>query len=337
MSLLSYVLKRVAAYVIIFVAATTFIWLLIRFAPGDPALASAMRVMMAPGVSYTKEQMEEFRRRAIEMLGWNLPLHEQYILFWRKLLAGDLGYSTYYSAPVAPKIRELLVRDLLLLSPAAVVSWFLGNWLGAWAARYRKLDKVLLPLLYMLTSTPYFLLGLVLAYTLGVVYPVFKPTLTSSDIDLFLAAPSLETFKRFLHAYTLPFLSLVLVSMGGWASGMRSLMMYELETNYARFLETLGFSDRKVAGYALRHAINPQVTGLGIQFGTIIVGGIAISSIFNYPGAGIGLIYAINFRDVFLLQGIIIVYIAMVLVACFIVDLVYVILDPRTRLGMMGG
>lgn len=336
MSLVKFLVKRAAAYAAIFIAAVTFIWLLVRFAPGDPALASVMRLMIAPGVSYTEEQIQEFRRRAIEMLGWNLPLHEQYLLFWSKLLRWDLGYSTYYSAPVASKIGELIVRDLLLLSPATVVGWFLGNWVGALAARFRKLDKVLLPVLYVLTSTPYFLLGLVLAYSLGVVFPVFKPTVTSSDIDALITSPSLETLQRFLKAYTLPFLSVVAVSLGGWASGMRSLMMYELESNYARFLEALGFSSRAVASYAMRHAINPQITGLGIQFGTIILGGIAISAIFNYPGAGIALIYAINFKDIFLLQGIIIVYVAMVLAACLIVDLVYVVVDPRIRIGVMG-
>ena len=337
MGFVSYIVKRLVMYLAVFVLAVTFVWLLIRFAPGDPALANVMRSMMAPGVRYTEEQIEEFRRRAIEFLGWNLPLHEQYILFWKRLLAGDLGYSTYYSDYVAPMLGKLIVRDLLLLTPVTIVSWVLGNWLGAIAARYRKLDRFLLPVLYVLTAAPYFLFGLALAYLLGVVQPVFKPTVTSTDIDAFLASPSLETLRNFLHAYTLPFLSMLAVSMGGWASGMRSLMMYELSSNYSKFLESLGFSERRVASYAMRHAINPQVTGLGIQFGTIILGGIAISSIFNYPGAGIALIYAINYKDVFLLQGIIVVYTLMVIVASFAVDLVYVLLDPRIRIGVTGG
>jgi peptide/nickel transport system permease protein len=336
MSVKSYILKRGATYLVVFVIAITIVWLLIRFAPGDPALTNVMRSMMAPGVRYTEEQIEEYRRRAIEFLGWNLPLPQQYALFWSRLIMGDLGYSTYFSAPVTSKLREILVRDLLLLTPSVLVSWFIGNYIGALAARNRKLDKFLLPIFYVLTATPYFLLGLLFAYELGVVYPVFKATIMSSDIDAIFTTFSWETLTNFLKAYTLPFLSLTLIAIGGWASGMRSMMIHELGSNYSRYMEMLGFSDRKIAEYAFRYAINPQISGLGIQLGTIIVAGIVVSSVFNYPGAGIALIYAINFRDVFLIQGIIVAYTLMVIVANFIVDILYAMLDPRIRLGISG-
>lgn len=337
MSLKMYLMKRGLTYVFVFILAMTVVWVLIRFAPGDPALVNVMRSMIAPGVRYTEEQIQVFKQRAIEMLGWNLPLHQQYISFWMRLFMGDMGWSTYFSAPVAPKLMKIITYDLMLIAPAIVISWFLGNWIGAIAARSKRLDRVLIPIIYTLTAIPYFLLGLALAYMLGVIYPVFKPTITSSDIEVFLTSPSLETFAGFLKAYTLPFTSMILVSLGGWASGMRALMIYELESNYARYMEMLGFSGRKVAGYAFRYAINPQITGLGIQLGTAIVAGIVISSVFNYPGAGIALIYAINYKDVFLIQGIAVFYTLMVIIANFIVDILYAVIDPRIRLGMMGG
>ncbi|MEM4535475.1 MAG: ABC transporter permease, partial [Desulfurococcaceae archaeon] len=190
--------------------------------------------------------------------------------------------------------------------------------------------------IYVLTATPYFLFGLIMVYTLGVELRVFRPVITSSDIMNFLVNPNLRTFTRFLEAYTLPFISLVLVSMGGWASGMRTLMIYELESNYARYLEFMGISDRRIASYAFRYAINPQITGLGIQLGTVIVAGLAFSAIFNYPGAGIALIYAINYRDIFLIQGIVIAYTLMVIVFNFVIDVLYVLIDPRLRHGMIG-
>lgn len=336
MSLKTYLAKRAIIYLVVFVVAVTIVWLLTRFAPGDPALTALMRFMMAPGVRYTEEQIAIFRQRAIETLGLNLPVHEQYILFWRKLLTGDLGYSTYFSAPVIDKLKEVATYDLLLIAPAILVSWFLGNWLGAIAARHRAADRILIPVIYVLTATPYFLFGLVMVYIFGVVYGIFKPTITTIDITGVLNNPSLETFITFLKAYTLPFISLVLVSMGGWASGMRTLMIYELESNYAKYMEALGFSSRKISSYAFRYAINPQISGLGIQLGTVIIAGLALSSIFNYPGAGIALIYAINYRDIFLIQGIAIFYTLMVIAANFIIDLFYVIFDPRLRLGFMG-
>ncbi|MEM3893343.1 MAG: ABC transporter permease [Thermofilum sp.] len=337
MSLLAYLARRILIYVLVFVISASLVWALVRFAPGDPALTSFLRVMMAPGVTYTPEQVEGIKRQAIELLGLNLPLHEQYALFWRKMLAGDLGYSTYFMAPVSEKLREYLVHDLILIAPAIVVSWFLGNYIGALAARYKSLDRVLVPVIYILTATPYFIFGLVMVYTLGVTLGVFKPIISSTDIKSFLYSPSPQTFYEFMKAYTLPFLSLVLVSMGGWASGMRTLMTYELESNYARYMESLGFSGRKVASYAFRYAINPQITGLGIQLGTVIVAGLALSGIFNYPGAGIALIYAINFRDIFLIQGIAIVYTLMVIIFNFVIDVLYVVIDHRLRHGMMGG
>lgn len=336
MSLRRYLLKRGLTYLVVFVISVTIVWLLVRFAPGDPALSAIMRSFMVPGVRYTEEQIEEFKQRARAMLGLDLPLYEQYRLFWARLLQGDLGWSMYYSASVAPKLVEILMYDLILITPAVIVSWFLGNWVGALAARYKKLDKVLIPVIYVLTSIPYFLIGLVLAYLLAVEYQMFKPMITTTDINAFIRTPSFETFVNFLKAYTLPFLSMVLVSLGGWASGMRTLMIYELESNYARFMESLGFSERRIANYAFRYAINPQITGLGIQIGTIIVAGIVVSSVFNYPGAGIALIYAINFRDIFLIQGITIFYTLMVIVANFIIDIIYALIDPRTRLGVVG-
>ena len=117
---------------------------------------------------------------------------------------------------------------------------------------------------------------------------------------------------------------------------MRTLMIYELESNYARYLEFMGISDRRIASYAFRYAINPQITGLGIQLGTVIVAGLAFSAIFNYPGAGIALIYAINYRDIFLIQGIVIAYTLMVIVFNFVIDVLYVLIDPRLRHGMIG-
>lgn len=336
MSLRKYLIRRAIIYAVVFVTSTTIVWWLVRAAPGDAALTSVMRSMMAPGYTYTEEQIREFRRRAIEMLGFNLPLHEQYMIFWWRLFTGDWGWSTYYAAPAFPKLSELVFYDLILLTPAILVSWFLGNWIGALIARYKKTEKILVPVVYVLTSTPYFLFGLLMVYLLGVVFEVFKPTISTTDILGLFANPSLATIYEFLRAYTLPFLSLVLISMGGWASGMRTLMIYELESNYAKYMESLGFSNRRISGYAFRYAINPQVTGLGIQLGAVIVAGLALSSIFNYPGTGIALIYAINYRDIFLIQGIAIFYTLMVVMANFIIDVLYIVIDPRLRLGLAG-
>jgi len=276
------------------------------------------------------------------MLGYDKPLIIQYFTYVYRVLTGDLGVSTYFATPVADKLRELVFNDLILLTPAIIVSWFIGNYLGALAAKYKTLDKILVPVIYVLTATPYFLFGLVMIYFVGIEANqyfggFFKPVLSSIDIKAFLTNPSYSTFIEFMRAYTLPFLSLVLVSTGGWASGMRTLMIYELESNYARYMESIGFSDKKISSYAFRYAINPQITGLGVQLGTLIVAGLALTSVFNYPGTGIALIYAINFRDIFLIQGIAIIYTIMVIAFNFLIDILYILIDPRIRHGFLGG
>ncbi|ADM28663.1 binding-protein-dependent transport systems inner membrane component [Ignisphaera aggregans DSM 17230] len=336
MSLRIYIVKRALLYLIVFIVANTIIWALIRLAPGDPALMAISRVVMTPGVQLPPEVVRNLTEMYRHRLGLDRPPLEQYLVYWYNLFRGYFGVSTMVGENILGTIIVRLRNDILLLVPVTIVSWFLGNWIGALAARYRRLDKALVPIIYILTSIPYFLMGLLLGYLLGVVNPVFTPTITSTDIEAFLGSPSWTTFTRFINAYTLPFLSMLLVSMGGWASGMRTLMIYEMESNYARYMESLGFSDRRVASYAFRYALNPQISGLGIQLGTMIVAGIVISSVFNYPGAGILLIYAINYRDVFLIQAIAVIYTLMAIAANFLVDLVYALIDPRIRLGVVG-
>jgi len=336
MSLWLYIAKRGLMYLVVFVGATTVVWALIRLAPGDPALMAISRAIMTPGVQLPPEVVRELIDMYRHRLGLDRPLPEQYLVFWSNLLRGYFGVSTMVGENIMGEIIVRLRNDVILLVPSTIVSWFLGNYIGAVAARYKKLDKVLVPIIYILTATPYFLMGLLLGYLLGVAYPVLPPTITSTDIETFLQNPSWQTFTRFISTYTLPFLSMLLVSLGGWASGMRTLMIYEMESNYARYLESLGFSERRVASYAFRYALNPQIAGLGIQLGTLITAGLAVSSVFNYPGAGILLIYAINYRDVFLIQAIALIYITTVIVANFIVDIIYALIDPRIRLGVVG-
>ena len=127
-----------------------------------------------------------------------------------------------------------------------------------------------------------------------------------------------------------------LVSLGGWAIGMRNLVIYELENDSSRYLRALGASERVVRGYAYRNASLPQLSGLALQLGVVIGGNVVTEYAFNYPGLGALIFHAISNQDFFLLQGIFIFIVIGVLIANFIIDLVYVAVDPRTRLSMQG-
>jgi peptide/nickel transport system permease protein len=118
---------------------------------------------------------------------------------------------------------------------------------------------------------------------------------------------------------------------------MRNLIIYELEADYAHYLGALGAPQRLVRGYAFRNAVLPQVTGLALQLGVIVGGAVVTEIVFDYRGLGYLVLEAIKASDLFLLQGIFLFIVIGVLVANFIIDVVYVLVDPRTRVGMGSG
>lgn len=140
-----------------------------------------------------------------------------------------------------------------------------------------------------------------------------------------------------LHHWLLPFLSLFLVQLGGWAIGMRNLIIYELESDYSNYMDALGAPKKLVRGYAFRNAMLPQVTGVALQLGTVVGGALVTEMVFAYPGLGRLILSAIQSQDYFLLQGVMLFIVIGVLAANFIIDIVYVLIDPRTRTGMTGG
>ena len=147
---------------------------------------------------------------------------------------------------------------------------------------------------------------------------------------------SAEFLASLARHWFLPFLSLFLVAFGGWAIGMRNMVIYELEADYCHYLEALGAPRRLVRRYAFRNALLPQLTGLALQLGVLVAGALVTEIVFSYPGLGYLILQAINNQDFFLIQGAFLFIIIGVLAANFLVDIVYVLVDPRTRTGMRG-
>lgn len=322
-----YFRRKLTVYFITFFFAVTIDWVIPRFMPGDPVQTMLSRAAL--------------RREAVEVLysyynrvfGFDLPLWRQYLNFWLSLLHGDLGISLLlFPQPVSRVIMRAVPYDIFLLVPAILISWWAGNWFGAFAARNRRLDAIL-PVGYILTATPYMWLAILLAWALGVVFRIF-PTAGAYSFDL-VPHLSWRFVSDLLHHWFLPFLSLFLVMFGGWAIGMRNMIIYELEADYARYLESLGVPRRLIRRYAFRNAVLPQITGLALQLGVIFGGAVATEIVFSYPGIGYLLLQAIQNQDFFLIQGCFLFIILGVLLANFIIDIVYVIVDPRTRIGMV--
>jgi peptide/nickel transport system permease protein len=263
------------------------------------------------------------------------PLWQQYLNFWWGLLHGDLGPSiAYVGSTVSDLIWAALPYTLALLVPAIVLSYIAGNRVGAMAARRKVLDNTVLPFAYILTATPYVFLALLLAYFVAFQWELL-PVSGAYDFSV-QPAWTWEFTRSFLSHWILPFLSLFLVSFGGWAIGMRNLIIYELEADYANYLQALGAPSKLVRKYAYGNAVLPQMTGLALALGVIVGGALVTEIVFGYPGVGTLLLTAIQNRDYFLLQGIFLFIIVGVLIANFLVDIAYVIVDPRTRSGLQG-
>jgi peptide/nickel transport system permease protein len=271
-----------------------------------------------------------------QAFGTNLPLWQQYLHYWQGLLTGHLGVSyTNFPSQVSTLIAQALPYTLALLVPAITLSYILGNRLGAAAARRRGLDNTVLPAGYIFQAMPYPWVALIVPYVLAVVWHVF-PLSGGYSLNLLPSWSWAFTWSLLTHWF-LPFLTVFIVSLGGWAIGMRNLVIYELENDNSRYLRALGAKERVVRRYAYRNASLPQLSGLALQLGVVVGGNIVTEIAFQYPGLGHLLYQAITNKDYFLLQGIFIFIIIGVLVANFIIDLVFITVDPRTRLSMQGG
>jgi peptide/nickel transport system permease protein len=134
----------------------------------------------------------------------------------------------------------------------------------------------------------------------------------------------------------LPFVSLTLGTIGGWAIGMRVLVIYELRSDYVNYADSLGLSDQKVLGYIFRNSMLPQIAGLALMTGMVLGGGIITERVFNYPGTGSLIVRSLSTLDYPLIQGVFMFLIITLLVANFLVDLIYAYVDPRIRTGYIG-
>ncbi|NMC11436.1 MAG: ABC transporter permease [Chloroflexi bacterium] len=324
-----YFRRKLLIYLLTFFVAVTLDWCIPRFMPGNPIDILISRAGLRGSAVQT---MYDYYTR---VFGLDQPIWKQYLNFWASLFKGDLGISIYlFPTPVSKVIAGAVPYDLFLLIPSTLLSWIIGNNFGAFAARSKQLDNTLLPFSYILSATPYMWLGIILAWAFCIVFRIFplaggysfamKPNLSFAFIG------------SLLSHWVLPFLSLFIVQLGGWAIGMRNMIIYELESDYSHYLKTLGSPNRLIRKYAFNNAILPQITGLALKLGEVVAGALATEVVFAYPGIGYLILQAIHNEDYFLLQGCFLFIIIGVLAANFIIDIVYLLVDPRMRAGMQG-
>ena len=325
-----YFARKLLTYGLTFFVAVTINWLIPRFMPGDPVQSMIARAGLRAGAA---EAMTGYYMQAF---GLDVPLWQQYVSFWAAVLRGDLGVSIWlFPQPVTGILLRGIPYTLALVLPAVLLSWWAGNRFGAFAARNRLLDNTVLPLGYILRATPEMWLGILLAWVLGIqlgLFPIAGAYAFSLRPDW-----SWVFVRSLVRHWFLPFASLFIVYFGGWAIGMRNLVIYEYEADYARYLHALGAPRRLIRRYAFRNAVLPQITGLALQLGVVVGGALVTEIVFAYPGLGHLIFEAIRNQDYFLLQGAVLFIVIGVLIANFLIDIAYVIVDPRTRVGVMGG
>jgi len=330
--LLRYLIRKVVFALAALVFFVSVIFALPRLIPGNPVGVLVSKLALQGQTDPAR--IQAVYRDFMDEFGIGLPLWEQFTGFVTQLLRGDLGTSiSMYPRKVTEILAIYLPWTVALLLPAILVSWVLGNYLGALVAwrRGTLLDKLVTPILLTVSRIPFYWFAMLMLFAFAVYLRLFPIGGTYS----WGLTPSLtwDFVGNYLRHYTLPFLTWVVICLGGWAVGMRSMMIYELGSDYVLSADTLGLPQRKLLRYAFRSACLPQVTELGLNFGFMLSGSLLLELVFNYRGMGSITFQALSALDYPLIQGIFIVLAAAVILANLAVDFIYGFIDPRIRTG----
>ena len=329
----TYALKRLIQFALVVFIGINLAFIITHSTPIDP-VEQTVATATAFG-STSPEAIEMMRKSLRELYGLEGNLWHQYLVFWRRILLGDFGPSlSAFPTPVSTLIGRALPWTAGLLSVSTILAFVLGNLLGGLAGYYR--DSRILKMTGIVAMgvhpIPYYIVAFVLLVVFGYLWPVLP---ISGGYRMNTAAGWNATFVLSVvqHA-TLPVLSLVLVGIGGWFMGMRSLVSNVVTEDYVTYAELAGVGrGRILTTYVMRNALVPQVTGLAMSLGSIFNGAIITEQVFGYPGIGTLLISAVQTGDYSLVIGITSVSIVAVSVAVLVIDLIYPLLDPRVKVG----
>ena len=323
-----YFLNKLTWFLVTFVFAFFLNFFLPRLMPGDPVAAIVAR--LAQGMSNSTGMKAVYEQYAT-LFGINQPILTQFALFVTNIFHGSFGASfSQYPRPVADILRNAVGWTIALQFPAIIIGWLIGNTLGALAAYLKKgFDKVLMPISIFLSGLPAFGMAVILLVIFAVILKWF-PASGGYGFDMI---PNLSwkfIWSVIVH-YQLPFWSIVLIAIGGQAIGMRSMSIYELNADYVKYARFMGIHDSKIVGYVFRNAMLPQITGLALSIGTMVGGALVAEIIFSYPGLGTTLLNAIMGGDYPLISAVTLIVTVMVLIANFIIEIVYGFIDPRIK------
>jgi peptide/nickel transport system permease protein len=322
--LLRYVFRRLLQAIPVVLGVVVLNFLLLQLAPGDAATVLAGEAGGAPA-----EYVQALRQR----FGLDKPVPVQLALYVKNILALDLGYSFRNQSPVLPLILARLSATLLLMGTTLVLSLGIGVLLGLMAAVWVRSwkDHVISVVAIIAYAMPLFWIGLMLILLFAIKLD-WLPTSGMED-----AAAFYEGWERVVDIarhLILPAVTLSLFYMAFYARLMRATMLEQRGLDYVTTARAKGLTERQITlRHVVRNALMPVVTVAGVQVGGLLGGSVVVESVFAWPGLGQLAFQALFARDLNLLLGIFFISSCLVVVINIVVDVVYVLLDPRVRVG----
>ena len=337
MKILQYLIKRLVLLVPVLIGVTMLTFFITHVIPGDP-------ITMALGPMATQEQRISFH----EKMGMDKPLVVQYGIYLNKVLHGDLGVSIRTKGPVLDDLRAYFPATFELTIGAMIVCILFGIYLGIISAvrRNQPIDHMVRTFSLLGVSVPIFWLGFMLLILFYGRFPILPgggrisslitpptPITGLYLIDSILTGNWL-TFKDSLYHLILPVFTLGFCYIALISRMTRSSMLEVLHQDYIRTAKTKGFSEKGVIRYhAFRNALIPVVTSAGMLFAQLMSGTILAEMTFSWPGIGLYAQQSIMYLDYNAIMGFVLVVAFIYAIVNFIIDILYVIIDPRIKLA----
>lgn len=336
--MIRYILKRLVMLVPTLFGVVTLVFFMIAMSPGDPA-----RVML--GERASKEKLEKLRAD----LGLDKPLIEQYGLYLKRIVRLDFGKSIKSGQKVWDEVKARYPATIELALCAMIFASVLGIWIGVISATKKNtwIDYTTMVGALLGVSMPVFWLALVMIMVFSVNLNMF-PTGGRMNLRLYFTPETnfylIDTFKYLLkgkpeyilsalHHLVLPSIALGTIPLAIIARTTRSSMLEVLKQDYVKTVRSSGIKERRVVfRYALRNALLPVITVIGLQFGMLLAGALLTETIFAWPGIGKWIYHAIEARDYPAVQGGIIVISTSFVLINLIVDVLYSVINPKIRL-----
>lgn len=311
-----YIVKRLLVMIPVFFGMTALVFFLSNMTPGSPVDAMITPEMNAEDIALLEHKM-----------GLDQPIYVQYIKWLGRLFQGDLGYSYRTSQPVVSDIGVRIAPTLLLTLTVLVIAIAVGVTLGVLAAcrPYSIWDTLASGLSFVGSGMPGYFIALLLIYA-------FSVKLGWLPTGGMYTNANTHSFVDLVKHLVLPTVSMALASAGNYIRQTRSAMLEVMGEEYVKMARAKGMRESVVLYvHALRNAMLPIVTTIGMSVPGLVGGAVIIEQIFGWPGMGSLLVMSVTYRDYPVIMGITMYITLAVLVTNLVMDLIYAVLDPRIR------